>query len=104
MEVNSAFAMLAAFGVLTVWGPGMWSRMQNDMVHRLESLASAGTKSFTIEDTMSLFFDVVKVMSVLTAPILIGMLAVGVLASVVQVRPRITPDVLKPRFSKINPI
>ena len=61
MEVNSAFAMLAAFGVLTIWGPKMWSRMQNDMVHRLQSLGSAGTKAFTIEDTMSLFFDGMQV-------------------------------------------
>jgi flagellar biosynthetic protein FlhB len=104
LEINSAFAMLAAFGVLSIWGPGRWSRLQNDLVDRLGSLGTKGRADFTIESTMHMFFDAVKVMTILTAPILFGMLAVGVLASVVQVRPRITPDVLKPRFSKLNPI
>jgi flagellar biosynthetic protein FlhB len=104
MEVNSAFAMLTAFGVLSIWGPGMWTRLQLDLVERLTSLGTVGRSEFTIESTMNMFFDAVKVMTVLTAPILLGMVTVGVLASVVQVRPRITVDVIKPRFSKLNPI
>src|SRR6478672_7840023 len=77
MEINSAFAMLAAFGILGVWGPGMWSRLQDDMVSRLRSLGTAGTSDFTITDTMTLFMDVIKVMTIVAAPIMVGMLVVG---------------------------
>jgi flagellar biosynthetic protein FlhB len=104
MEINSAFAMLAAFGILGIWGPQMWTRLQHDMVERLRALGTVGTTEFTINDTMTLFMDIIKVMSIVTAPILVGMLVVGVLASVVQVKPKVTPSVIKPRFSKINPI
>ncbi len=104
MEINSAFAMLAAFGILGVWGPGMWSHMQEDMIARLKAMGTVGTTDFTINDTMLLFMDVIKVMAIVTAPIMVGMLVVGVLASVVQVKPKVTPSVVKPRFSKINPI
>lgn len=104
MEINSAFAMLAAFGILGVWGPGIWTRLQDDMVTRLRALGTAGTTDLTVNDTMVLFADVIKVMAFVTAPIMIGMLVVGVLASVLQVKPKITPSVIKPRFSKINPI
>lgn len=104
MEINSAFAMLAAFGILSVWGPGIWSRLQEDMVTRLRSVGTVGTADFTINDTMTMFMDVMKVMAIVTAPIMLGMLVVGVLASVIQVKPKITPSVIKPRFSKLNPI
>jgi flagellar biosynthetic protein FlhB len=104
MEVNSAFAMLAAFAILSIWGPGMWSRLVGDMRLRLETLGTAGTAEFTIDDSMTLFMDVLRVVGFVLAPIVVGMMVVGVLASVVQVKPKITPDVLKPRFSKINPI
>ncbi|MEO6867489.1 MAG: flagellar biosynthesis protein FlhB [Gaiellales bacterium] len=103
-EINSAFAMLAAFSILTVWGPKMWSRLQSDMITRLEALAEAGTTPLTTGETMSMFVECVKVMSLITAPVLFGMLFVGVLASALQVKPKITPTVIKPRFSKLNPI
>jgi flagellar biosynthetic protein FlhB len=47
---------------------------------------------------------VVALMALVTAPIMLGMMIVGVLASVVQVKPGVTPGVIKPRFSKLNPI
>lgn len=104
MEINSAFAMLTAFGILTVWGPGMWSRLQEDMVTRLHAVATVGTSDFTIDDTMTMFMDITKVIMIAAGPIMVGMLVVGVLASVLQVKPKIEVSIIKPRFSKINPI
>jgi len=104
MEVNSALAMLAAFGVLAVWGPRMWEYLSRDMQHRLETLGTVGVSEFTIEDTMGLFFSVAKLGMLVMAPVLGTMLVVGVLASAVQVKPKITPSVLKPRFKKLDPI
>ncbi|MCW2955297.1 MAG: flhB [Thermoleophilia bacterium] len=104
MEINSAFAMLVAFGSLSIWGPKMWSVLVKDMRHRLGSLGTEGVKEFTIDGAMILFFDVLKVMFIVVLPVAFAMMAVGVLASVVQVRPKVQPSVIKPRFSKMNPI
>lgn len=104
MEINSAFAMLAGFGILSIWGPKMWGEMQRDMIVRFQNLAAIGTKEWRVEDAMAMFMDVVKVMFYVTAPILFGMMFVGVLASAVQVKPTVTPGVIKPRFKKLNPI
>lgn len=104
MEINSAFAMLAAFTILSVWGPSMWGRLQADMIQRLQVVGTVGTSQFTIDDIMQMFLGTVMLMTLVTAPIMLGMLIVGVLASAVQVKPSITPSVIKPRFSKMNPI
>lgn len=104
MEINSAFAMLSGFGILGIWGPKMWEAMQRDMVVRLQQMGDVGTRDWTTGDAMGMFFDVCKVTLYASAPIMVGMLVVGVLASVVQVRPKVTPTVIKPRLSKLNPI
>jgi flagellar biosynthetic protein FlhB len=104
MEINSAFAMLASFGILSIWGPKMWVAMQRDMVSRLNALGTTGREAWTISDMMTMFYDVAKVMFYVTAPVMVGLAAVGVLASAVQVRPQVTPSAIKPRFSKLNPI
>lgn len=104
MEINAAFAMLAAFSILTIFGPAMWTRMQADMVMRLRAMGEVSHTEFTINEVMQLFTDVVGVMVVVLAPIMLGMLAVGVLASVLQVKPKVTPSIIKPRFKKMNPI
>ncbi len=104
MEVNSAFAMLFGFGILAIWGPRMWSALFVDMKERLSGFGKAGRSTFTIDDSMVIFLDVIKVLTVVLAPVMVGLMVVGVLASVVQVRPKVTPSVIKPRFSKLNPI
>lgn len=104
MEINSAFAMLAAFSILTVFGPAMWTRLQADMVLRLKAMGEVGASEFTVHDAMKVFTDAVTVMAVVLAPIAVGMLVVGVLASVLQVKPKVTPSIIKPRFKKMNPI
>lgn len=104
MEVNSAFAMLAGFLTLAMWGPSMWGRLMSDMRLRFESAGTHAKDALTISDTMDLLIDVISAMVIITAPIMVAMLVVGVLASVVQVKPKVTPSIIKPRFSKINPI
>lgn len=104
MEINSAFAMLAAFSALSIWGPKMWSQLQADMTVRLTGAGTVGDETFTINGAMVMFTDVIKVLFIVTMPIMLVMLVIGVLASVVQVQPKITPSIIKPRFSKMNPI
>jgi flagellar biosynthesis protein FlhB len=104
MEINSAFAMLFGFMILSIWGPGMWSRLLADVRLRFEAAGDRARTDLTINDTMDIFIDVLGVMVLVVAPVMLGMLVVGVLASVVQVKPKVMPSVIKPRFSKLNPI
>lgn len=101
MEVNSALAMLAGFGVLALWGPHMYSKMAADMVMRLEHLKPS---TLTVNQAMQLFYGVLKLMVSVGWPVFAVMAIVGVLANIIQNKVKITPEVLKPRFSKINPI
>ncbi|MCW2961061.1 MAG: flhB [Thermoleophilia bacterium] len=104
MEINSALAMLVAFGSLTIWGPKMWSTLYKDTQVRFRDLAEQGTANFTVDGSMLLFFDVLRVLFIVVMPIGLAMMVAGVLASVVQVKPKVQVSVIKPRFSKMNPI
>jgi flagellar biosynthetic protein FlhB len=101
MEINSALAMLASFVLLSMWGPRVWRELSDQMVHTFEHL---NQKEFTVNTVMDLFMDVVVVFAKTAGPFMIGLAVVGVLASVIQVRPKISPAAIKPKFSKINPI
>lgn len=101
MEVNSAFAMLGGFALLMIWGPRVWAELAREMKHVLENLHAV---TLTPQSTMKLFFEGLQVMVVTTGPFLGGLAVVAIAGSVIQVKPRVTPGVVKPRFSKINPI
>ncbi|MCW2972020.1 MAG: flagellar biosynthesis protein FlhB, partial [Thermoleophilia bacterium] len=63
-----------------------------------------GRASMDVDDVMHLFMDVCKILALTVGPIAMTLMLVGVLSSVVQVKPAMTPSAIKPRFSKMNPI
>lgn len=101
IEVNNAFAMMAGFLLLMLWGEHMWREMSNEMVRVFRQL---DTLVLTPASVTDLFFHTVKICAIAVGPFMVLLAAVGVFASAVQVKPRITPGAIKPRFSKINPI
>jgi flagellar biosynthetic protein FlhB len=103
-EIGNAFAMAAGFGILGAWGPKLWELVQHDMVQRLKDLPRAGRTAMTPADAMALFIDVLQLIGYAVAPIALGLMVVGVLSSIVQVKPQVTVSAIKPRFSKMNPI
>jgi flagellar biosynthesis protein FlhB len=101
MEVNSAFAMLAGFALLIFWGPRVWDELSREMKRILTNLHTVELTSTTV---MEIFFHTMKIMAITVGPFMAVLAIVGVLASAVQVKPQVTPSVIKPKFSKINPI
>jgi flagellar biosynthetic protein FlhB len=105
MEINSALAMFAGFAILAFWGPHVWATLAENL---RTSLHNAGKDSMTTQLTvggvMHTFTDSMQVIGYSAGPFLGVLCAVGVLANVMQVKFRITPQALKPKFSKINPI
>jgi flagellar biosynthetic protein FlhB len=100
-EVNNAFAMLGGFILLIFWGPHVWGTLSDEMIRILSTFSS---KEMTTGDVFQLMMHELKVMAISVGPFMAVLLFVGVAASVVQVRPKITMSVLQPKLSRINPI
>ncbi|MEW6583073.1 MAG: flagellar biosynthesis protein FlhB, partial [Actinomycetota bacterium] len=101
-EVNVAIGLLAAFGLLAVVGGTTLTSMRELMAG---TLATAGDPPpITVPEAWSrltgAMFDAARML----APYLAVGAVAGILASAIQVRPRITPERLKPRFQVLNPV
>jgi flagellar biosynthetic protein FlhB len=102
IEVNSAFAMFAAFAVLLMWGPHMWASLTHEVT---TTLSSAGTDHHVSKGMLAdLFFHVVKVLAATVGPMFGAMVLVAVVSNVLQVRFKFTPEAIKPRLKKLDPI
>jgi flagellar biosynthetic protein FlhB len=101
MEVSSAFAMLGGFTLIAVWGPHMVGAMATEMK---QVLSGSGTTDLKPEDLQEMFIHTVKVIGYAVGPFFAAMAIVGVAANLVQVKFKITPEVLKPRLNRMNPI
>ncbi len=102
MEVSSAFAMLAGFIVLLVWGSRIGQSLGDDMAFWINAAAAPSDVNQT--QMMPMFIHTIKVIGIATGPFFAVLIFVGVMANVIQVRFRITPQALKPKFTRINPI
>jgi len=101
-EVNTGLGLLATFAMLSLMGGWMLTGLTGVMGAALGSAgetdpitAAAGWRIMTGAGWESLR---------LTAPFAVAGVVVGVIASAIQVKPRLTPEVLKPRFSVLNPV
>lgn len=101
-EINTGLGLLAVFAMLSFSGGWMLAGMTRVMG---TSLGAAGDSDpITASSGWRVLTDAGWDSMRLTAPFAIAGLIVGVVASAIQVKPGITPEVLKPRFSVLNPI
>jgi flagellar biosynthetic protein FlhB len=102
VEVNTVFVLLAALGVLFATGPAMLNGFLQVVRDGLELSAQPSRAS---EDGLGDLARWVGLSTLrLVAPVMIAAAVAGVLATVIQVKPRFTPSVVKPKFSKLNPL
>jgi flagellar biosynthetic protein FlhB len=101
-EINTGLGLLAVFAMLAFMGSwmlaGFIAVMEKGLVG--SGSASAMTPAGAWDSLIEAGLDGIW----LTTPFAIAGVVVGVLASALQVAPKITPEVLKPRFSMINPV
>ncbi len=101
MEVNSALAILAGFGLLALWGPHVLDRIDAYFAAifiETRYVAAGGTSLAKVAG------EGLRTGLSVTIPFLLVMMFAGVLANLIQNRFRITPEVIKPRLKRINPI
>ena len=101
-EVNVALSLLAGFGLLAGLGTWLLAAFVGVMAG---GLAAAGDSApLTAAGAFDRVVAAVYTAGRMVAPFAIVCAVVGVLASALQVKPGITTEVLKPRFSVINPV
>ncbi len=101
VELNSAFVLM--FGLLILYFAG------GALVNGLAEIARAtfiraGSLPVTVETLHHLVGSGVVSLGMLLAPIIFGIMVVGLTASYLQVGFVYSPEVLKPQFSKLNPL
>jgi len=101
-EINTGLGLLATFAMLSFLGGWLLAGFVQVMT---EALGESGrTGPITPSEGWRLMMDAGWDTLRLTAPFAVAGLLVGVVASAVQVKPKITPEILKPRFSVLNPV
>jgi flagellar biosynthesis protein FlhB len=100
-DVNTAVVLIACVGALMATG-GMLLRGSSDVLRH--GLSQTADPSLVSRGGISdLAMSAMRSIAVLAAPVAMAALAGGVLASVVQVRPRITLTTIKPQWNRIDP-
>lgn len=100
-EVGTGLGLLTTFAMLSFMGGWLLTGLAQVMTR---SLSTAGDHApITPTEGWRVMMDAGWDSLRLTAPFAAAGLLVGVVASAIQVRPGITTEVLKPRFSVLNP-
>jgi flagellar biosynthesis protein FlhB len=101
-EINTGLGLLAVFSMLAFMGGWMLMGFVGVLEGGLRDSGTGG--HMNPMDAWDVLMGAGLNGLLLTAPFAVGGVLVGVIASAIQVKPGITPEVLKPRFSMINPV
>ena len=101
-EINTGLGLLATFALLSFLGGWLLAGMAEIMSRSLGASGVSGpiTRAAGWQIMVGAGWDSLR----LIAPFAAAGVIVGVVASAIQVKPGITPSVLTPRFSVLNPI
>jgi flagellar biosynthesis protein FlhB len=101
VELNSALVLLFGMLILYVGGGALASGMAE--IARTAFMRS-GHLAVTAENIHALFGSSVVRLGLLLAPVVLGIMVVGLASSYVQVGFVYSPEVLRPTFDKLNPL
>jgi flagellar biosynthetic protein FlhB len=100
-EVNTAVVLLGTVAALAVFGPRIFGELQN--VVRTGLVTAGDPKNAGNGSISSVLNANMLAVAKAVAPVALVAMVTGVLASVAQARPKLTPAALKPSFKKLNP-
>lgn len=106
-EIANAAGIFALFLVLKFWVAHMgiqFLEVFSAVYNRIPESVKGWNGFMPQTDMGILFFQLLYRIIILIAPIIIIAFMVAFVCDVVQVKWRITPDTIKPKFSKMNPI
>jgi flagellar biosynthetic protein FlhB len=101
-DLNGALVLVGGLIGLSIWGPHMMEKLAESM---RSTIALMGTpEAVSARALGDLFMTNVKLIGETVGPIALVCMAAGVLANVIQVRPRLNASGIKPDPKKLNPI
>jgi flagellar biosynthetic protein FlhB len=101
-DLNGAFVLIGGLIALSIWGPGIVEKMGGSMRETIALMANPRAVNATL--LAQLAMESGKTLAVTVGPIALVCMFSGVLANVVQVRPRLMLSGLKPDPKKMNPL
>ena len=100
-ELSPVVVLFGAMGMIALWAPLAWRHLQRTSMDWFES---AGFTVITPDTLYALAVDIVENGMVIILPFALGLMGLGVLATVIQTGPLWIEDGLKPKISKLNPV
>ncbi len=100
-EVNSAVILLFSLLVLQVGGSAMAARLSN--VARM-LLARAGSLQITTDNLQGYALSGMSIILMALLPLALGIMIIGIAASAAQVGFHFSGEVLRPKFTRMNPL
>jgi flagellar biosynthesis protein FlhB len=101
VELNSALVLLFGLLILSFGGTAMVSGLA-EVVR--SSLLRSGTTTVSIANLHNLATEGLMRVGAILAPVILGIMVVGLAAAVLQVGFVFSPEVMRPTFDKINPL
>jgi flagellar biosynthesis protein FlhB len=101
-DLNGALVLIGGLLAVAVWGPHMMDKLGQSMRETIALMGNPRGVNATLLG--QLFVDGGKTIAMTVGPIAGACMAAGVIANVIQVRPRLTGSALKPDAKKLNPL
>jgi flagellar biosynthesis protein FlhB len=101
-DLNGALVLVGGLIALSIWGPQMMEKLGESMRTTIAMMSNPRGVTGTLLAQLAVQGG--KTILVTVGPIAAVCMAAGVLANVIQVRPRLIAQPLKPDFKKMNPL
>jgi flagellar biosynthetic protein FlhB len=101
-DLNGAFVLIAGLIALSVWGPHVVEKLGETMRETIGMMSNP--RGVTASMLGHLAMENGKMIGLTVGPIALSCMAGGLLANVVQVRPRLNTAGIKPNPKKLNPL
>jgi flagellar biosynthetic protein FlhB len=101
-DLNGAFVLTGGLIALTMWGPHVLETLGESMRSTIGMMSSPRAVTGSMLGQVAVQSG--KTIALTVGPIALACMAAGVLANVVQVRPRLNTAGLKPNPKKLNPM
>src|SRR3954470_7658334 len=101
-DVNGALVLIGGLIALSIWGPGIMEKMGDSMRETIALMANPRAVNATLLGQLAISSG--KMLALAVGPIAAVCMASGVIANVIQVRPRLSLHGLKPDVKKLNPL
>ena len=106
-ELGQAFALLALFLVLKLWGASIGHNFLNSFrlnYTRMKEMTTLVGGEISVKDFCRLLNTNILQMALMVAPVFIAAFVIAIVTDIFQVKWAPTTKPLRPKFSKINPL